>query len=113
MDLDVVIIAVYCLVDDAIPQVLKGHRLRRRGPEPILADSEVVTMGVVREDLGLVQDSALFAYFRRHYAQFFPVLRSLHRTAVVRQAPNLWRLKELIWHDALASTSAFSGEQGS
>jgi hypothetical protein len=101
MDLDDFIIAVFCLVDEAIPRVLKGRRLRQRGPTPILADSEVVTMEVVGDYLGLVQDSALFAYFRRHYAHFFPALSTLHRTTFVRQAANLWRLKELVWQDAL------------
>jgi hypothetical protein len=101
MDLDDFIIAVFGVVDEAIPRALKGRRLRQRGPAPILADSEVVTMEVVGEYLGVAQESALFAYFRRHYAHFFPALRSLHRTTFVRQAANLWRLKELVWQDAL------------
>ena len=97
MDLDDCIIAVFCVVDEAVPRVLAGRRLRHRGPAPALADSEVVTMEVVGEYLGLEQDSALFAYFRRHYAHFFPALRTLHRTTFVRQAANLWRLKEQLW----------------
>jgi hypothetical protein len=44
MDLDDFIIAVFCLVDEAIPQLTGGYRLRERGPQPILADSEVLTM---------------------------------------------------------------------
>ncbi len=34
---------------------------------------------------------------QRHYAHFFPALRRLHRTTVVHQAANLWRLKERLW----------------
>jgi hypothetical protein len=94
MDLDDFIIAVFCLVDEAIPRLLDGQRLRQRGPAPILADSEVLTMEVVGEFVGLAQDSALFAFFRHHYAHFFPALRTLHRTTFVRQSANLWRLKE-------------------
>ena len=97
MDLDDFIIAVFCVVDEAVPQVLGSQRLRERGPRPTLADSEVITMEVVGEYLGLEQDSALFAYFRRHYAHFFPALRTLHRTTFIRQAANLWRLKERVW----------------
>jgi hypothetical protein len=63
-----------------------GQPLRERGPDPTLADSEVLTMEVVGEYLGLIQDSAQFAYFRRHYAHFFPALARLHRTTFVRQA---------------------------
>ena len=102
MDLDDVIIAVFCLVDEAIPRATDGQRLRQRGPQPVLADSEVITMEVVGEYLGLAQDSALFACFRRHYAHFFPALRTLHRTTFVRQATNLWRLKEGLWQHVLA-----------
>jgi hypothetical protein len=105
MDLDTFIIAVFCLVDEAIPRVTDGHRLRERGPDPTLADSEVLTMEVVGEYLGLAQDTALFAYFRRHYAHFFPALARLHRTTFVRQAANLWRLKERLWQDELNRVS--------
>lgn len=101
MDLDDFMITVFCLLDEAIPRVLDGERLRQRGPEPTLADSEVLTMEVVGEYLGLAQDSALFAYFRQHYAHFFPALRRLHRTTWVRQAANLWRLKERLWQGVL------------
>jgi len=104
MDLDDFIIAVFCWIDEAIPRVTAGKRLRERGPEPILADSEVVTMEVVGEYLGLAQDRALFAYFRQHYAHFFPALAHLHRTTFVRQAANLWWLKERLWQDVVRHT---------
>ncbi len=102
MDLDDFIIAVFCLVDEAVPAATGGRRLRQRGPQPVLADSEVLTMEVVGEYLGLEQDSALFAYFRRHYVHFFPALHHLHRTSFVRQAANLWRVKERLWQQVLA-----------
>lgn len=101
MDLDDFIIAVFCLVDEAVPRVTDGRRLRQRGPAPILADSEVLTMEVVGEYLGLEQDRALFAFFRRHYVHFFPAVRTLHRTTFVRQAANLWKLKERVWQHLL------------
>ena len=101
MDLDDFIITVFCLLDEAVSVAIAGQRLRQRGPQPTLADSEVVTMEIVGEYLGLVQDSALFSYFRRHYAHFFPALRTVHRTTFVRQAANLWWLKERLWQDML------------
>jgi hypothetical protein len=67
----------------------------------VLADSEVITMEVVGEYLGLEHETTLFAYFRQHYAHFFPGLRTLHRTTFVRQAANLWRLKERLWQHLL------------
>ena len=100
MDLSTFIVAVFCLIDDR----LKERRIRSRGPAPTLSDSEVLTIEVVGEVLGLDEDTELFAYFRRHYAHFFPNLRYVHRTTFSRQAANLWKAKELLWQGLLAET---------
>lgn len=97
MNLDDFIIACFCLIDDHLPVVLKGKPLRQRGPSPKLLDSEVITIEVVGAYLGITQDKALYDYFRRHYAHFFPALAQLHRTTFVRQAANLWAVKERLW----------------
>ena len=41
MDLDNFIVAVFCLIDEALPQVTNGQRIRQRGPVSALCDSEV------------------------------------------------------------------------
>jgi Transposase DDE domain len=99
MDLSTFIISVFCLIDDRLKDL---GRLRGRGPTPTLCDSEVLTIEVVGEFLGIDQDTELFAYFRRHYAHFFPNLRCVHRTTFARQAANLWKIKERLWQDLLA-----------
>jgi hypothetical protein len=101
MDLNTFIVAVFCLIDDRIADL---GRLRERGPAPTLFDSEVLTIEVVGEFLGLDEDTELFAYFRRHYAHFFPNLRCVHRTTFSRQAANLWKVKEHLWQELLAQT---------
>ena len=93
MDLNTFIVGVFCLVDDR----LEGKRLRSRGPSPKLLDSEVITMEVVGEFLGLDTDRGIYAYFSRHYAEWFPALSGVHRTTFARQAANLWKVKEGIW----------------
>lgn len=103
MDLDDFIIAVYCLLDEALPVVLAEQRLRRSGPAPELTDSEVLTMKVVGEYRGMDRDAALFAYFRHHWAHFFPGLCRVHRTTFVRQAANLWVVKERLWQHFLST----------
>lgn len=103
MDSDSLIIAVFCLVDDALPHVTPG-RLRRRGPRPVLCDSEVLTVELVGEYLGLDRDTEVFSYFRRHYGHFFPALGRVHRTTFARQAANLWRVKEALWQRLLPRT---------
>ncbi|HEX8236031.1 MAG TPA: transposase [Abditibacteriaceae bacterium] len=104
MNLDNLIIASFCQLDEAmkelLPQLPKA-RLRARAPQPKLCDSEVLTMEVVGAYLGFYQDKALFDYFRRHYLHFFLALASLHRTTFVRQAANLWKLKERLWQQLL------------
>jgi hypothetical protein len=109
MDLDTFIIAVFCLIDDMLNPLLGARRLRQRGPAPVLADSEVLTVEVVGEYLGLVQDRALYGYFRRHYRHFFPALRRVHRATFVRQAANLLQVKERLWQALLATVTHAPG----
>lgn len=97
MNLDDFIITCFCWIDEMLPIITQGQRLRQRGPMPTLADSEVLTIEVVGSYLGLSQDEALFAYFREHYTHFFPALARLHRSTFVRQAANLWAIKERLW----------------
>ncbi len=104
MDLDDLIVSVYCLLDDELQEWLSGRTLRQRGPKPTLSDAEVLSIEVVGEYLGFSEDKELFDYFRRHYAHFFPALRRVHRTTFVRQAANLWKVKEYIWQRLLALT---------
>ena len=101
MDLDDFIITAFCIVDDAMKQLLGTRRLRQRGPAPALADSEVLTMEMVGEYLSLNQDKAIFDYFRRHYSHFFPAIEKIHRTTFGRQAANLCRIKEMVWQRLL------------
>jgi hypothetical protein len=93
-------IAVYCRIDELLAEVRADPdwaRVRSRGPAPVLADSEVLTMEVAGEFLGLDQDVAIYHYFRREHPSFFPALRRIHRTTFVRQAANLWVVKERLW----------------
>jgi hypothetical protein len=104
MDLDSLIIAVFCLIDDSLRHSLASSRWRQRGPRPMLSDSEVLTIEIVGEYLGIDCDTQIFSYFRRHYRHFFPALCTVHRTTFVRQAANLWRVKERLWQQLLEKT---------
>jgi hypothetical protein len=97
LDLSTFIIAVFCLVDDQ----LKGRRIRQRGPSPKLSDSEVITIEIVGEFLGLDTDEGIYLFFRRHYGEWFPALGEVHRTTFARQAANLWKVKECLWQEFL------------
>src|SRR4030095_12792650 len=71
--------------------------LRRRGPQPTLRDSEVLTIEVVGEFLGLDTESSIFTHFWRYYSDWFPGLRHITRTTFTRQAANLWKVKQQLW----------------
>jgi hypothetical protein len=68
--------------------------LRRGGFAPALTNEEVITREICGEYFRLPTDKDLFAYFRAHYAHFFPHLTE--RTLFVRQAANLWHVKAAI-----------------
>jgi hypothetical protein len=90
MDLSTFIVSVFCLVDDW----LKDKKVRQRGPKPTLYDGEVLTMEVVGEFLGMDEDKAIYTYFRRHWAAWFPRIAQVHRTTFARQAANLWTIEQ-------------------
>jgi hypothetical protein len=95
MDITTFMIAVFCLIED----FMAGRRLRRRGPQPTLRDSEVLTMEVVGEFLGMDTDSSIFTHCCRHYSDWFPGLRQITRTSFTRQAANLWKIKQDLWQE--------------
>jgi hypothetical protein len=100
VDLESFTIAVYCLVDELLAESRTDpgwRRVRRRGPAPRLADSEVLTMVTVGEFLGLDQDMAIYHYFRQEHPSWFPTLGRVHRTTFARQAANLWAVTERLW----------------
>jgi hypothetical protein len=103
MDLETFIVTVFCLTDDVLRDIVP-HKLRQRGPAPVLADSEVLTIETVGEFLGLDTDQELHAYFRRHFGHLFPGLRVVHRTTFLRQAANLWAVKHALWQHLAAAT---------
>jgi hypothetical protein len=93
MDISTFIIIVFCQIDDW----LSDKKLRQRGPKPTLHDSEVLTMEVNGEFLGMDEDKAIYTYFRRRWADWFPGIAQVHRTTFVRQAANLWAMKQQLW----------------
>ena len=77
------------------PTSKKGEKkLRSRGPQPKLSDSEVITMEIVGESLGFDCDKSIHRYFRDHWQYLFPRLGD--RTTFLRQAASLWKIKQEI-----------------
>jgi len=88
------LLELFYLVDTELKAL--DLRLRRRGPAPLLADSEVITIELAGEFLGYDTDERIFEFFRRHHPREFPALGLVDRTTFARQAANLWRVKQLL-----------------
>ncbi len=56
ISVDNFIITVYCLVDDLLKNVMGNQKLRQRGFQPSLSDSEMIMMEIVAEFLGIDTD---------------------------------------------------------
>ncbi len=86
------IITVYCLVDDLLNQDPNGNKLRKRGFEPALSDSEMITMEVVAEFQGIDTDKGSWEYFCNHWRTLFPNIGS--RSNFAKHSANLWGIKQ-------------------
>ena len=105
MSIDDFIISVFCLIEDELKKILIGKKLRQRGPQPELRDSEVITMEIVGEFLGIDCDKTIWEYFKRHWFHFFPKIPD--RSNFVRQAANLHAVKRLLQESLATGLNAF------
>lgn len=105
MSIDDFIISVFCLIDDELEKILGGKKLRQRGPGPGLRDSEVITIEIVGEFLGMDCDKTIWEYFKRHWSHFFPKIPD--RSNFVRQAANLHVVKRLLQESLAIGLNAF------
>ena len=92
---------LFYLVDTEI-QALNLPPLRTRGPRPTLADSEVITIELAGEFLGIDTDQGIWRHFRRYHLAEFPALADVNRTTFARQGAALWRVKQLLHARVLA-----------
>jgi hypothetical protein len=99
------IITVYCCIDDQLKREFSANHYRTHGFAPKLSDSEVLTMEIVGEFLGIDQDKHIWSYFSRHWKNWFPNLG--HRTTFTRQAANLWQIKQIIQRNMAREIGAF------
>ncbi len=100
------IIAVFCCVDDLLVEITQVNPIRHRGFASALAASEVITIEVVGEYLGMDADKEIWKYCHRHWLALFPTLGS--RSSFVRQAANLWEYKSLIQQRLAQQLGAFA-----
>src|SRR3954451_16677014 len=110
MDRELRLVWLYCVIEDAVRQILGGTRLRSRGPMPALTDIEALTIEIFGETLGLNSATSIWRYASDHLRDWFPGLGS--EWNFVRRCANLSWLKDRV-QDALFHPSkdwnAFDG----
>ena len=74
MDLDTLIVTVFCLLDDLLVVALVGLPVRQRGPLPLLSDSEVLTIEALGFGFGL---GSRHSHLRLFSSPFRPLLSRL------------------------------------
>jgi len=104
MPLEDLIITVFCWVEEHLDSLIGDHPLRQRGFAPKLTDSEVITVEVIGDFLGIDTDVGIWKYFNRHWPAWFPALGS--RTTFAQQAANLWAIQQQLHQQLLIELGA-------
>ena len=79
-DLDLLLIAVYCTVDDLLP--LKAANAQRR-----ITDAEVITLCIAQAMLDSLSDERFLAVARHRLAHLFPAAARAQRVPQAPAAP--------------------------
>lgn len=74
LDLETIFVAVYTIVDDIYKEVLAPLIGNRNGPEPDFSDSEVITLSLVAEFLGIDSERSFIGFVRKNFPYLFPNL---------------------------------------
>jgi hypothetical protein len=84
LDVDTVLVTVYCIVDDLYRQHHAPHRPARPGHRPALSDSEVLTLTLLAQWQAARSERAFLRAARRQWRAYFP--RLLSQSAFNRRA---------------------------
>ena len=106
MSVEDFVIWSFCYIDDWLKQQIEPKRLRPRGFQPALSDSEVITMEVAGEFLGYDGDKKIWNYFKTHWQTLFPKIGS--RSNFSKHASNLWAVKRALQHQLANELGALS-----
>lgn len=106
MSIENFIINVYCLVDEMQKNIVNGIKLRKRGFMPKLSDSEMITMQITSEFLGIDTDKGAWKYFEQHWKHWFPTLGS--RSNYAKHAANLWIITQQLQKILATQLGAFA-----
>ncbi len=72
MDRELLLIAIYCMVDDFCRQPEITQQLKRPGPKPKLSDVAVLALALFQEFTGIVDEDDYWRYVYRQFGSCFP-----------------------------------------
>jgi hypothetical protein len=72
MNKELLLITVYCIVDDFLRQPRIRKLLIRPGPKPKLTDAEVLTLAFFQEFTSIKDEDEYWQYIENNYSSYFP-----------------------------------------
>ena len=83
-DLETFFVVIYTIVDDIYKRALAPLIGNRNGPEPDFIDSEVTTLSVMAELLGVDSERSFIGFVRKNFWYLFPnLLLSLENFSLI------------------------------
>jgi hypothetical protein len=96
MPLSDYIINVFCIIDDIYLELFGTKGVRKAGYAPYLGDSEIISMLMVGELLGMSDNKKIWLYFKSNFLNYFPSISHVKYKIFNNQATNLWNVLKLI-----------------
>ena len=93
MSIEEFIISVFLIIEKFYPIVVV-QPLRTRGFAPALSDTEIITMQIIGEFLGMDSDKSIWIYFKNNWLEWFPKLGSYSNFC--KHCANLWQVNQKI-----------------
>lgn len=130
MERELLLIAIYCMVDDFCRQPKIARQLKRAGRKPKLSDEAVLSLALFQEFTGVVDEDDYWRYVRERFESCFPgalvdrsqyhrrkknlnPLINIFRSQLVKQLPTIpgYHIIDCIGSSALTVTKFFGSQQ--
>jgi hypothetical protein len=100
MDKDLLLITIYCMVDEFTHQAQITRILQRSGRHPKLSDEAILTLGLFQEYTGVHDEDDYWKYICKNFRSYFPGqlvdLSQYHRRKKnLNPLINLFRLQQI------------------
>jgi len=96
MDQELLLICLYCMVDDFCRQPGVAVQLLRSGRKPKLPDETLLALALFQEFSGVKDEDEYWGYVWREYGDWFPA-QHIDRTQYNRRKKNLAALMNQLW----------------